>query len=65
MNILDRMLETTAIDATDVETDKTLLECAWDAAEERNANKCNNDSIRIYIISISVLLSENIIIFFE
>jgi hypothetical protein len=26
MNILDRMLETTAIDATDVETDKTLLE---------------------------------------
>ena len=28
MNILDRMLETTAIDATDVETDKTLLECA-------------------------------------
>merc|ERR1712182_110550 len=28
MNILDRMLETTAIDATDVETDKTLLEYA-------------------------------------
>jgi ankyrin repeat protein len=26
MNILDRMLETTAIDATDVETDRTLLE---------------------------------------
>merc|ERR1719305_993495 len=28
MNILDRMLETTAIDATDVETDRTLLEYA-------------------------------------